>query len=618
MSDEVASATLSTSQKAIEVTLELIRLLAPLAKSLLGELYHKSVDGVNFVGGKIANARTAGTVTNKGLIVEAQKANSPIATTSNFLARDAELVAAKAKEYKIPVAIIGNGEKQTLEYLERDKGVIEQITTEIMQERLKNAPQSVKCFVIGENNVSSMKALFEENGIECQFVSGKDGKVSCIYPAECAEQVAVIKNDYKEIHANVEANFGITPNVPETERQLEIKAQIAELQKARENPELRGKFYEETATDTEIEFPVYSEKNMERVHSQMPSATKVAGKAFWEEQGYALNDGAKGIDIIAPQMDDNGEPVLDDNGKQMFTEITVYDISETNAYERSLDKQIGELQREYDEEKINAFDMSDDKKVVLSDELRGAKVEITVDGKLKKSDVTEILRNELGYSEVQADIAANKLCYDLELDKKSYFRKSSQIDNLDALKTNIRYPSENLTLRDVRFDAVNFKDGKDTHLILRNGENAVGLTPAKMSREEMKEICVNELGLSEYQAEKAVDKTVKIESQVRSQVEERTVGKDGVSREAHIERTTDNGFSVTIGDKTKFYNFSTINLDEKIASNFDIPRENARNIVNKAKNQSVLQNKIHNASKKKKSEKAAETPKIEKGKGLKH
>lgn len=618
MSDEVASATLSTSQKAIEVALELIRLLAPLAKSLLGELYHKSVDGVNFVGGKIANARTAGTVTNKGLIVEAQKANSPIATTSNFLARDAELVAAKAKEYKIPVAIIGDGEKQTLEYLERDKGVIEQITTEIMQERLKNAPQSVKCFVIGENNVSSMKTLFEENGIECQFIGGKDGKISCIYPAECAEQVAVIKNDYKEIHANVEANFGITPNVPETERQIEIKAQIAELQNARENPELRGKFYEETAADTEIEFPVYSEKNMERVHSQMPSATKVAGKAFWEEQGYALNDGAKGVDIIAPQMDDNGDSVLDENGKQTFTSITVYDISETNAFERSLDKQIGDLQREYDEEKINAFDMSDDKKVVLSDELSGAKVEITVDSKLRKSDVSDILQKELGYSEVQADIAANKLCYDLELDKKSYFRKPSQIDNLDALKTNIRYPSEDLTLRDVRFDAVNFKDGKDTHLILRNGENAVGLTPAKMSREEMKEICVNELGLSEYQAEKAVDKTVKIESQVRSQVEERAVNKQGVSQEAHIERTSDNAFSVTVGDKTRFYNFSTINLDEKIASNFDIPRENARNIVSKAKSQSVLQNKIHNASKKKKPEKAAETPKIEKGKGLKH
>lgn len=618
MSDEVASAALSSSQKAIEVVLELIRLLAPMAKKLLDDVYQKTVSGVNAMGGKIANARSIGTVTNKGLIAEAQKANSPISTTSNFLARDAELVAAKAKEYKIPIAIVGSGEKQTIEFLERDKGVIEQITNEIMQERLREAPETVKCFSLGGNNVSSMKSLFEENGIECQFISGKGGKVLCIYPAEYEEQVAVIKSDYKNIHTGIEMNFGINPNVPETERQIEIKSAIAEIENARENPELHGKFYAEIAADTEIEYPVYSERNMERVYEQMPSATKVAGKAFWEEQGYTLNENAKGVEIIAPQMDENGNPVLDENGKQMFSEITVYDISETNAFERTLDKQINELRQEYDEEKAAAFDLSDDKKVVLSDELSGNSVEITVDGKLKKSDVTKILRDELGYSEVQADIAANKLCYDLELDKRTFFAKPSQIDNLNALKTNIRYPSDDLTLRDVRYDAIYFKDGQDTHLILQNGENTIGLTPAKMTETEMKNLCVNQLGLSEYQADKAVAKAVKIESQVRSQVEERTADKQGVSQEVNIERTADNTFSVKLGDKEKFYNFSTINLDAKIAEHFDIPRENARNIINKAKNQSVLQNRINKSAKKKKPPKAAaETPKINTSKGRK-
>lgn len=617
MSDEVASAALSSSQKAIEVALELIRLLAPMAKKFLEEVYHKSVDGVNAVGGKIANAKSAGTVSNKGLIVEAQKANSPIATTSNFLARDAERVAAKAKEYKIPVAIVGNGEKQTLEYLERDKGVIEQITNEIMQERLRAAPQSVKCFQIGENNVSSMKKLFEENGIECQFIGSKDGKISCIYPAEMAEQVAVIKDDYKNIHSGIDENFDITPNVPETERQLEIKAEIAELENTKTDPEKRTEVYSKIA-NSDIKFPEYSEKNTERIQAQMPDATRVAGKAFWEQHGFQVNENAKGVEIIAPQTDKNGDPVLDENGKQTFTEITVYDISETNAFEKSLDKRIGELQQEYDDEKISAFDLADDKKVILSDELSGAKVEIAFDNRLRKADISELLQKELGYSEVQADIAANKFCYDLQLDKNSYFRKPTQIDNLDALKTNIRYQSDDLTLRDVRFDAVNFKDGEDTHLILRNGENVVGLTPAKMTRDEMKNLCVNELGLSDYQAEKAIDKAVKIESQVRSQVEERAVDKQGVSREAHIERTANNTFVVSMGDKSRAYNFSTINLDEKIAAHFDIPRENARSIINKAKNQSVLQNKIANSAKKKKSEKPIKTPKIEKGKGMKH
>ena len=44
MSDEIASATLQTSQKAIEVALELIKMLAPLAQKALSEVYHKSVD----------------------------------------------------------------------------------------------------------------------------------------------------------------------------------------------------------------------------------------------------------------------------------------------------------------------------------------------------------------------------------------------------------------------------------------------------------------------------------------------------------------------------------------------------------------------------------------------
>mgnify|MGYP006913532708 CR=1 FL=1 len=152
MSDEIASATLSTSQKAIEAALELIKMLAPLAQKFLSEVYHKSVDGIYDVGGKISNAKALGTVSAKNLVLEAQKAQSPISSTSNFLARDAEQIAAKAKQYNIPIAIIGSGEKQTIEFLDRDKAAIEQITNEVMQERLKEAPQSVKCFSVGENN----------------------------------------------------------------------------------------------------------------------------------------------------------------------------------------------------------------------------------------------------------------------------------------------------------------------------------------------------------------------------------------------------------------------------------------------------------------------------------
>ena len=618
MSDEIASAALSSSQKAIEVTAELIKLLAPLAKSFLGEVYHKSVDGINAVGGKIVNARAAGTVSNKGLIAEAQKAECGISTTNNFLARDAERVAEKAKQYKIPVAIIGSGDNVTLEFLERDKGIVQQITNEIMQERLKGAPQSVKCFSVGENNVSSMKTLFEDNGIECQFVRGTNGKISCIYPAENAEQVAVLQKDYKAAHTNVEMNCTFTPDIPESESMAAIRSQIEELQGSLENAEVRGKFYAELSADKSVKFPEYSEKNMERVYDQMPDATRVAGKAFWEEQGYSLAENAKGIEIIAPQTDENGNPVLDENGEQTFTTVTVYDISETNAYEQSVGKKISELERDYDEEKVAAFSATEKKNVLVSDAASGKSVEINVDSKLRKADVAAVMRDELGYSAVQADIAANKFCYDLGLDKEKYFSAPSQIGNINALKTNIRYEGDDLTIRDVRFDAVNFKDGEDTHLILQHGENAVGLTPSKMSRSDMIDACINQLGLTEHQAEKAVDKAIKIDDQVQSRMEERTLDERGYSEELRIERTSDNTFTVSSRDKVKVYNFTTINNEEKIAEHFNIPKENARNIIDKAKRQSVLQNRIRNATKKKKQPQTAETPQIKTSKGLKH
>lgn len=241
-----------------------------------------------------------------------------------------------------------------------------------------------------------MKTLFEENGIECQFVRGTNGKISCIYPAENAEQVAVLQKDYKAAHTSVEMNCTFTPDIAESENMAAIRSQIEELQGSLENAEERGKFYAELSADKSVKYPEYSEKNMERVYDQMPDATRVAGKAFWEEQGYSLAENAKGIEIIAPQTDENGNPVLDENGEQTFTTVTVYDISETNAYEQSVGKKISELERDYDEEKVAAFSETEKKNVLVSDTASGKSVEISVDGKLRKADVAAVLRDELG------------------------------------------------------------------------------------------------------------------------------------------------------------------------------------------------------------------------------
>lgn len=468
MADEVGSAALSAGQKAVEVSAELIKLLAPLIQRLLETVYNKSVEGINGVGEKISDIRSKGTVSNKALFVEAQKANSGISTTNNILSRDIDSFVEKAKQYNIPVSVVGKGDKQTIEFLDRDKGVIEQITQEIMQERLKEAPQSVKCFNISERNVTAMKTAFEENGVECQFMKAADGKVKCIYPAENAEQVAVIKNDYKEMHKEVAENLDI-------------------------------------------------------------------------------------------QKTDNGIVVVDEQLGKSF---------------------------EY--------------------------------APASKSQTMQMLQEQFGYSQAKADLAANKICRDLGLDRDKFLAHTEQYDNINALKTNIRYQSDDLTLRDMRFDAVNFKDGGNTHIVIQNGDKTASLTPDTMTETEMKNICINQLGMSEYQADKAVSKAVKIDKQVKSQIEERTVGKDGISQSVHIERSSKDTFLVQFGGKSKTYNFNTINVADKIARDFNIPKENALNIVEKAKKQSVLQNRIQSTLKKKKQ--GVEMPKIKlnESKGLKH
>lgn len=469
MADEVGSAALQSGQKVIEVSAEIIKLLAPLAEKLLSTVFHKSVDGINNVGGKIADITSKGTVTNKALFGEAQKANCGISTTSNVLSMDVENFVQKAKQYNIPVAVVGKGDKQTIEFLDRDKGVIDQITQEIMQERLKEAPQSVKSFTISENNITAMKAAFEEHGIDCQFMKAADGKIKCVYPAEEAEQVAVIKNDYKQMHKEVADNLDIQVGENET-----------------------------LVSDNEL------------------------GKSF----------------VFTP---------------------------------------------------------------------------------MNKAQTMQMLQEQFGYSEAKADLAANKICRDLGLDKKKFYANTQQYDNLNSLKTNIRYQSDDLTLRDVRFDAVNFKDGGTTHIVIQNGDKSAALTPDRMTETEMMNICTNQLGMSEYQAQKAVEKSTKINRQVNSQIEERGVSKDGISHTVQIERSTKDTFLVRLGDKSKTYNFNTINVADKVARDFNIPKENAQRIVEKAKQQSALQNKIQNVIKKKKKA-APEAPKLNlnNGKGLKH
>lgn len=189
MGDELATTAMNLSQKSLEITAELIKMLAPLAK--------KAFEKVS------STHSTAGKVSLKELHLEAAEAKSMVLTNNNFLSQDADTIADKAKHYGIPVSLTGDGNKVTLSYLDRDKGVIGQILQEVMQERMKTATQELKSFPIEATNVQSMQEAFNKNGVDCCFVNKADGNVICVYQAKDFEKVTAIKADFKAIRNEI-------------------------------------------------------------------------------------------------------------------------------------------------------------------------------------------------------------------------------------------------------------------------------------------------------------------------------------------------------------------------------------------------------------------------------
>lgn len=448
MSDDVASVSLNLAQKSAEMAVELIKMLAPLAKKAAEKIIEASGE----------KTRT-GQVSRAELINEAAKANCATLSNSNFLAGDAESIAAKAKNYGIPVTVTGDGEKATISFLERDKDVMLQIEQEVMRDRMKTAPQSVKQFEISECNISAMKAEFEKNGVDCCFAQGASGKFYCLYPSERAEEVQVIKNDFTEACNKIAYDF----------------------------------------------------------------------KAYPE----------------------NGRLMIEDAKQQ------------------------------------KKFEFSD---------------------KLTEANVKNVCMEQLGFSKIEAEFAARKLYDDInpvqnklmmeKLTADKYFGNTKQLDAVKLMKTNIRYESDSILLRDVSFGAFHLADGEHTHISVMNGDKSAFLTPAVMSREDMKKICVTELDMDEKQADEAVDKCVKIDTQLNSKTRETAIFRNtGEAQTVEIDRTSSSSFSVKVGTTRRNYNFSDKDVSAKIAKDFGITESKAQSFVDKAQQQSAFLNNLEKTAK---------------------
>lgn len=459
--EEAVQVTASAAQKAMEITVELMKAIVIPTLKTAGGL---AKTGVSKAAAKISDkVKTSGNISRKDLLTEAALSGSAILSSANQFTEDVGKIAARAKQEGIPIHIIGEGSKQTIEFLDRDKAVMQNIMQETIAGNIKSNPSEYSQFSINENNIAPMKAMLEENGVQCAFFSA-NGKTFCTYHAYDSEKVNLLKQDFKDMRNDLAYNLKV-------ERSADRLGTITEAKSG------------------------------------------------------------KSVDL----------------------------------------SQFG--------------------------------------GNVRQYQVVKVLQNSFGYSKEKATLAANKVCDDLGIDPKEFFAHTEQLDELKSFKTNIRFESDDRLLQDISFSEVYFQGGESPHISLANGDNSVTITPDNMSPADIKEVCITQLEMSEQQADKAVEKAVKINNQIKSQYREITEDRTtGISQSIEIERTSNNSFTLTIGKTKKQYDLNDEKLVEKLKGDLGITSDKAERIIGKAQKQNVFMNNVERNMRRK-----LEKPKKQKG-----
>ena len=205
MSEDLAGQSMTMAQKSAEIAVELARLL----KSIYDSHTQKKR---SFDQGQTA-VKEPNIKSGEVDLSKLKKSGSSISMQTNISARDMEVIAAKAKDYDIPISFIGKGENAenvTLAFRTDDKAAVDQILKEVMSEKLAVKPDDYLMFEMNNlGEAQTMEAMLKENDIPADIAIGANGKYMCIYEAKNAEALKIIKADMKEAHESISKDFEI-------------------------------------------------------------------------------------------------------------------------------------------------------------------------------------------------------------------------------------------------------------------------------------------------------------------------------------------------------------------------------------------------------------------------
>jgi len=226
--------------------------------------------------------------------------------------------------------------------------------------------------------------------------------------------------------------------------------------------------------------------------------------------------------------------------------------------------------------------------------------------------IESVLRERFGYSHEQAQVAARVFGAKLSPEMlRAYKLDTRQAEVLQNMTLDLKRPDDGLLLRDIDFAHINFKaDGKD-RFIISDGERAVTLIPAEMSKEQMETLVREKLGVTDAETVKQIcDKS----ETLGKEFSDKTAAIDTRGKYS-IEKMSSGEFKVGLDGKDVQYSFS--DKQKTVAAlqkQFGMSKDKASEIFQKAKAQNAIANAASRAKEKAAAQKATKqnTPKTPK------
>jgi hypothetical protein len=201
---------LEVEEKALKA---LIMLLKDSGK-FLESFFKAESNAIDNIFNKVRDVKEnrGGEIKHKDLLSVARKEHDNLLIQNNIPKQNVPQIMEKAKQYGIPIAVIGGKEDTAnvkLSFRMSDKDIFEQITKEIVEEKLKKRPDELSSFKIKKWELKALKSELDRQNIAMDIIKDKQSEIYCVYENKNKSAVETVKSNLKKSHSEIVNDFQI-------------------------------------------------------------------------------------------------------------------------------------------------------------------------------------------------------------------------------------------------------------------------------------------------------------------------------------------------------------------------------------------------------------------------